>query len=55
MAYYRDLREHIKALEARGKLVRIEREINKDTALYKGKTMTFMEDYARRYAWSARS
>ena len=29
--YYRDFREHLKALEERGKLVRIKREINKDT------------------------
>ncbi len=33
MAYYKDLREHIKALEANNKLVRIKREINKDTEL----------------------
>ncbi len=33
MAYYKDIREHIAALEARGKLVRIKREINKDTEL----------------------
>jgi 4-hydroxy-3-polyprenylbenzoate decarboxylase len=33
MAYYRELREHIKALEANGKLIRIKREINKDTEL----------------------
>lgn len=33
MAYYKDLREHIAALEAAGKLVRIKREINKDTEL----------------------
>ncbi len=33
MAYYKDLREHLKALEANGKLVRIKREINKDTEL----------------------
>lgn len=31
--YYRDFREHLKALEERGKLVRIGREINKDTEL----------------------
>ena len=31
--YYRDIREHLKALEERGKLVRIKREINKDTEL----------------------
>ncbi len=31
MAYYKDLREHINALEANNKLVRIKREINKDT------------------------
>ena len=31
--YYRDFREHLKALEERGKLVRIQREINKDTEL----------------------
>jgi len=33
MAYYKDMREHIEALEAKGKLVRIKREINKDTEL----------------------
>src|SRR3989304_5228537 len=33
MNYYRDLREHITALEERGKLIRIKREINKDTEL----------------------
>ncbi len=33
MAYYKDLREHIKALEANNKLVRVKREINKDTEL----------------------
>jgi 4-hydroxy-3-polyprenylbenzoate decarboxylase len=31
--YYRDFREHLKALEERDKLVRIQREINKDTEL----------------------
>ena len=31
--YYRDFREHLKALEERGKLLRIQREINKDTEL----------------------
>ena len=31
--YYRDFREHLKALEEGGKLVRIEREINKATEL----------------------
>lgn len=31
--YYRDFREHLKALEERGKLVRIQRELNKDTEL----------------------
>jgi 4-hydroxy-3-polyprenylbenzoate decarboxylase len=31
--YYRDVREHLKALEERGKLTRISREINKDTEL----------------------
>lgn len=34
MDYYQDLREHIKALESKGKLVRIKREINKDTELH---------------------
>lgn len=34
MNYYQDLRAHIKALEEKGKLVRIEREINKDTELH---------------------
>lgn len=33
MAYYKDIREHIKALETRNKLIRIKREINKDTEL----------------------
>jgi UbiD family decarboxylase len=31
--YYRDFREHLKALEERGKLIRVKREINKDTEL----------------------
>src|SRR5689334_10187715 len=31
--YYRDFREHLCELEARGKLVRVSREINKDTEL----------------------
>ncbi|MBI4321117.1 MAG: UbiD family decarboxylase [Chloroflexi bacterium] len=31
--YYRDLREHLAALEANGKLVRVSRQINKDTEL----------------------
>jgi UbiD family decarboxylase len=34
MAYYRDLREHLAALEEHGKLVRVKREINKDTQLH---------------------
>ncbi len=33
MAYYKDLREHIEALETNNKLVRIKRQINKDTEL----------------------
>lgn len=33
MGYYKDLREHIDALERANKLVRIKREINKDTEL----------------------
>ena len=33
MGYYKDLREHIKVLEANNKLIRIKREINKDTEL----------------------
>lgn len=33
MAYYKDLREHIQVLEKNNKLVRIRREINKDTEL----------------------
>ena len=32
-AYYKDFREHLNALEKRGKLVRISRDINKDTEL----------------------
>ena len=31
--YYRDLREHLTVLEELGKLVRVKREINKDTEL----------------------
>ena len=31
--YYRDFRAHLKALEERGKLYRVAREINKDTEL----------------------
>jgi len=31
--YYRDVREHLKALDDRGKLVRIKKQINKDTQL----------------------
>ena len=31
--YYRDFREHLRVLEERGKLLRIKREINKDTEL----------------------
>ncbi|MDP2645116.1 MAG: UbiD family decarboxylase [Desulfobacterales bacterium] len=31
--YYKDLREHIEALEANGKLIRAQEEINKDTEL----------------------
>ncbi|MFC2003212.1 UbiD family decarboxylase [Chloroflexota bacterium] len=34
MAYYKDLREYLKALEDNGKLVHIKGEINKDTQLY---------------------
>jgi 4-hydroxy-3-polyprenylbenzoate decarboxylase len=34
MAYYKDLREHLKALEDQGKLIRVIREINKDTQLH---------------------
>ncbi len=32
-SYYRDFREHLQALEERGKLIRIKRQINKDTEL----------------------
>ncbi|MEX0802456.1 MAG: UbiD family decarboxylase [Candidatus Binatia bacterium] len=31
--YYRDVREHLKALDERGKLVRVKKQINKDTQL----------------------
>ena len=34
MAFYRDLREYIGALEASGKLVRIREPVNKDTQLH---------------------
>ena len=34
MNYYKDLRDHIKALEAKGKLVRVTRPINKDTQMH---------------------
>jgi 4-hydroxy-3-polyprenylbenzoate decarboxylase len=33
MGYYKDLREQVEALESKGKLVRIKREINKDLEL----------------------
>lgn len=33
MSYYKDLREHLRALEWAGRLIRIKREINKDTEL----------------------
>ncbi len=33
MVYYKDLREYLKVLEGKGKLVRIKREVNKDTEL----------------------
>ena len=31
--YYKDVREHLKALDERGKLVRVKKQINKDTQL----------------------
>jgi 4-hydroxy-3-polyprenylbenzoate decarboxylase len=34
MAYFKDVREHLSALEASGLLVRIDRQINKDTQLH---------------------
>src|SRR5215469_3936376 len=34
MAYYRDVREYLNALEAAGKLVRIKQPINKDTEMH---------------------
>ena len=34
MAYYKDLREYIQALDAKGKLIRISEPINKDTQLH---------------------
>ena len=34
MAYYKDFREYLKALEQKGKLTRIKREVNKDTQLH---------------------
>lgn len=34
MAYYKDLREYIEVLDKNGRLVRIKREINKDTELH---------------------
>ena len=34
MAYYKDFREHLKALETQGKLTRIKRQVNKDTQLH---------------------
>jgi len=33
MGYYKDIREFVKILEEHGKLVRVKREINKDTEL----------------------
>ena len=32
-SYYKDVREHLKAIEERGKLVRVKKQINKDTQL----------------------
>jgi 3-polyprenyl-4-hydroxybenzoate decarboxylase len=34
MAYYRDVREYLSALEAAGKLIRIKQPINKDTEMH---------------------
>ncbi len=34
MAYYRDVREYLNALEAAGKLIRIKQPINKDTEMH---------------------
>ncbi len=34
MAYYRDLREYLGSLEERGKLRKVQRQINKDTELH---------------------
>jgi 4-hydroxy-3-polyprenylbenzoate decarboxylase len=34
MAYYKDVREYLSTLEARGKLVRVSRAINKDTEMH---------------------
>jgi len=34
MAYYKDVREYLSALEANGKLVRVTRPINKDTEMH---------------------
>jgi len=34
MAYYKDVREYLTALESRGKLVRVSRAINKDTEMH---------------------
>ncbi len=34
MAYYKDLRDHIRALDSKNKLVHIRRPINKDTELH---------------------
>ncbi|MFC1955029.1 UbiD family decarboxylase [Chloroflexota bacterium] len=34
MAYFKDLREYLNTLESKGKLIRIKREINKDTELH---------------------
>ena len=34
MGYYRDLRDYVKVLEEKGKLIRVKRSINKDTELH---------------------
>lgn len=34
MGYYKDMRDHLEALEKRGKLIRIDTEINKDTEMH---------------------
>ena len=40
MGYPKDLREHVRLLEEKGRLIRIKRKINKDTGLHTAQLLT---------------